>query len=391
MRAVHVIPGVWKHTGGPAEVVPRLSQELVRLGCRVTLMTLDGEHSQAALASEDKGVDFRSFPVLGRFGIWYSPRLSQDLRLIISDYDIAHVHGMWLHPNWVSGALARKAGKPYVVTPHGLLGRVHLRRSWLKKKIAWWAIDRRNVCGAACIHLFTRYELSNIRSLAIRRPVCIIANGVDLWKLRSRFALTRQFPHIDGKKVVLFLARVTPAKGIFDLVDAWISLSTEYTQWHLVVVGATEAQCVGHLEKKIQKAGLQSSVTLTGPLYGDQRLNAYSGADVFVLPSYAEGFSTSILEAMAGCLPVVYTEACNFPEAAQRGAGVLSECGVKPLLRNLRRLMSMEDSERRRMGEAGRQLVEAEYTWPQIAAKWLDVYRWLAGTAAKPACVHEAD
>lgn len=387
MHIVHVIAGVWQHTGGPAEVVPKMCQTLVELGCRVTLMTLDGPHSEAALECAKRGVDFRSYPVLGRRGIWYSPALARALHHIADEADIIHNNGLWLHPNWAAGYVAAKLNKPLFITPHGLLGHHHLRRSWFKKRLAWYLFDSRNVARATCMHLFVLTEVPQIRKMGIRCPLSVIPNGVGLWQLPSQHFFEQRFPQVRGKKIFLFFGRVHSTKGVFDLIEAWRTVYKKHKNWHLVIAGKPEAECVNKVEAKIKEYGLQSSATLAGPQYGQHRLEAYSAADAFVLPSYAEGFSTSILEAMACGLPVVYTIPCNFPEAAKRGAGFLGPTGVEPLVKNLDRLIKMSDSDRRKMGVIGRKLVEEKYTWPQVTKQVLRTYEWILGGGCAPCWV----
>lgn len=387
MHIIHVIAGIWQHTGGPAEVVPRLCASLVEHGCKITLITLDGPHSEAALECTRKGVDFRSYPVVGRGGMCYSPKMARALRQIAQQADIIHNHGLWLYPNWLAGTIARKLRKPLVITPHGVLTRGMLKRSRLKKSIAWALFDRHSVKYASVIQAFTEAELQQMEPRIRKKKVAVIPNGVEIWDLPDRGAFEKRYPQMCGKKILLFLARVHPIKGVFDLIDAWKTLSSSYPEWHLVIAGRPEAECVNKVEAKITEYDLQSSATLVGPQYSQYRLEAYASADAFVLPSYAEGFSTSILEAMACGLPVVYTTPCNFPEAAGRGCGLVGDTGVKSLVQSLRTLMTMNDKERRTMGEKARALIEQKYTWPKVAIRMKNTYEWIIHGGSTPSWI----
>jgi len=384
LRVIHVIPGVWEHTGGPAEVVPRLCQGLVAKGCKVTLMTLDGRHSQSALASMRAGVDLRSYPVLGRFGLWYSPALAKDLAVMSPSADIIHIHGMWLYPNWIAGNVALSHKTPFIVTPHGLLGFSHRRRSRLKKALAWHMCDKHYIRRASCIHLFSRFEVPAVRSLRITAPIGVIPNGVDIWSLPEPCNFVQRYPELANKKLVLFLGRVHPTKGIYDLIDAWAELAVKYTDWHLVIVGNIEQRESRSINNAIEKNRLRRHLTVAGPQYDDARLEAYAAADVFVLPSYAEGFPVSLLEALACSIPVVYTSACNFPEASQCGAGYTYDAGVDGLVTHLHRILCLDDSERREMGRQGHKLIVDRYSWDIVTTEMLSLYEWLLGSSEPP-------
>lgn len=386
MHIVHVVAGIWEHTGGPAEVIPKLCQALVRQGCDITLMTLDGPHSQATFDCSINGVELRSFPVIGRSGIWYSPKLSKALKQIADKCDIIHNHGMWLHPNWCATKWAKANDKPLVISPHGVLTPGMLQRSRLKKLIAWALFDRRSVKYASVIQTFTEAEREQMEPRIRGKNVAVIPNGVDLWDLPDRGAFETRYPQTCGKKILLFLARVHPIKGVFDLVDAWKILGKRYPKWHLIIVGRPEAECIDRLNARVKEHNLTAPITVTGPQYGQKRLEAYAAASAFVLPSYAEGFSTSILEAMACRLPVVYTytDPCNFSEAAERGAGIVGPAGTEPLIRNLERLFQLSDVERTRMGAVGRTLIQEKYTWPQVAKRMKQTYDWILGGVSTP-------
>ena len=102
-------------------------------------------------------------------------------------------------------------------------------------------------------------------------------------------------------------------------------------------------------------------------------------ADVFVLPSHSDVLGIATLEALAARLPVVITEACNFPEVAEHGAGFVVEANDKPVAEAISALLS-DPGLRVRMGERGRKLVAERYTWHATASKIADLYRTLVAT-----------
>ena len=95
-----------------------------------------------------------------------------------------------------------------------------------------------------------------------------------------------------------------------------------------------------------------------------------------MLPSYSEGFSIAVLEALASRLPVVITKACNFPEVEEHGAGFVVEADEEAISGAIGKLLS-DPCLRASMGEKGRKLVSEHYTWHASAAIIADLYRSL--------------
>ena len=118
----------------------------------------------------------------------------------------------------------------------------------------------------------------------------------------------------------------------------------------------------------------------TGQLVGSGKQAAFACADLFVLPSYSEGFSMAVLEALAAGLPVVVSEPCNFPEVAACEAGFVVQAADAAVAAAIGALLS-DDDLRTRMGRNGRALVAERYAWPAIAEAFADFYRTLAQKA----------
>ena len=136
---------------------------------------------------------------------------------------------------------------------------------------------------------------------------------------------------------------------------------------------------------------LADRVTTLGHVVGDDARRAWGAADAFVLPSYSEGFSMAILEALACRLPTLITTACHFPELAEAGGGLVVEPNAEGVTAGLRDLLERSPSERAELGRRGRLLVESRYTWDRQAERLAEVYRWLSGGGDRPEAVAAAD
>ena len=100
-----------------------------------------------------------------------------------------------------------------------------------------------------------------------------------------------------------------------------------------------------------------------------------SRADIYILPSYSEGFSISLLENLAAAKPALITPGCNFPEVAEAGAGICVNPVKEEIETGLGELLDLSPDQRRKMGERGRELVANNYSWDIAARKMIMVYR----------------
>jgi glycosyltransferase involved in cell wall biosynthesis len=125
----------------------------------------------------------------------------------------------------------------------------------------------------------------------------------------------------DSQPVLIFVGRVIEQKGIFELIEAARLLARKHS-FRLLIVGdgAAASECRG----RVRELGLTEVVTCTGYLEGQQLVQAYRDADIFVLPSWwPEGFPTVLTEAMDAGLPIVTTDIRGAPDHLAEGVNAL--------------------------------------------------------------------
>jgi glycosyltransferase involved in cell wall biosynthesis len=135
---------------------------------------------------------------------------------------------------------------------------------------------------------------------------------------------------------------------------------------------------------------ISSRITVVGHVSGERARQVWGAADAFVLPSYSEGFSMAILEALAARLPALVTTACHFPELAKVDGGIVVEPTAEAVTRGLRELLERSGSERDALASNGRSLVELRYTWDRQATRLASVYDWVMGGGTVPEAVEDA-
>ncbi len=253
-------------------------------------------------------------------------------------------------------------------------------KPWKKQTYYRW-IERPLVLrGASVIQALNESEAQNIRALRLRPPVVVVPNGIDRQDAvevddSDREAFLNRFPQVRDKTVILFLHRIDPKKGLDLLAKAFGSISRQFPNTHLVVAGPDNVGFTETARGYFKGAGVDDSAfTFTGMLEGSLKRSALAAATVFVLPSYSEGFSMAVLEAMAAALPCVVTTGCNFPEAGEAGAANVVPAEAEPLAQALAELLANPETARE-MGRRARELVLKDYTWDSIAERMLEVLR----------------
>lgn len=312
-----------------------------------------------------------------------------DLEAAVRAASVVHIHGLWQGHGRRAAREATRARVPYLIASHGMADPWALRQKrW--KKLAYAAlVENRNLRGAACLHALTGPEVGHLRRMAPFAPVALVPNGVDLaafTRLPDRSDFEEEFPELRGRFVLLFFSRVHKKKGLDLLAPALARVKKEFPQAHLLVAGIDDGALAPFLQQA-ESLGIRDRITYVGHVSGERARQAWGAADAFVLPSHSEGFSMSVLEALACRLPALVTTACYFPELEREDAGIVVEPTIEGVETGLRGLFERSDAQRRAIGARGRALVENGYSWDVQAGRLAAVYAWLIGGGVAPECV----
>jgi glycosyltransferase involved in cell wall biosynthesis len=315
-----------------------------------------------------------------------------DVEGAVGEASVVHLHGLWQGHTRRGALAARRWGIPYLVAAHGMAEPWALRHKALKKKVYTALVEGKNLRRAACLHALSRPEVGHLRVLAPRAPIALVPNGVDLGPfddMPSRTALEAEHPELIGKFVLLFFGRLHVKKGLDLLAHALGEVGSDWPELHVVLAGRDDG-ALATFRSAVEALGMADRFTYLGHVGGERARRVWAQADAFILPSFSEGFSMAILEALAARLPVVVTTACHFPELAQARGGIVVESTEAGVLSGLRTLHEQSAADRREMARRGRALVEARYTWGRLGERLAEVYRWVAGGGVAPEAVEMA-
>lgn len=407
-----VTTSVSRLAGGLFTSVRRLHQSVSQIkGVNVRVLAPQDEFTEADLGLWNP-LRVETFPIAMPQQWRYAPELSR--AVIRSKADIVHTHGLWMHTSFATSHWHRQTKRPYLISPHGMLDPWAVKNSRWKKQLAWWLFEQKHLRGARCIRALCASEAESIRQLGLKNDIAIIPNGIDLpsggrpaTRIREQSENRKETVPWrklvqPGQKVLLFLSRIHPKKGIVNLLKAWANDQTK-TDWVLAIAGWDQGGHEAELkrlcaERQIPFADVRDpdtgtsgnpspTVLFLGAQFNESKDVCYEHCDAFILPSYSEGLPMVVLEAWANFKPVIMTPECNLPEGFQAGAALHVEATEASLAGGLEALRRMSTAEREEMGRRGHDLAAERFTWSRIATQLQSVHEWILGGGAKPNCI----
>lgn len=380
MKLLMVTPYLGTTYGGTSKVVTELASSLGQLGQSIDVITttandvgkLDVETS--CWIAQD-GYRVRYFSTWHRNDLIVSPALISWLSRHIKEYDLVHTHTIFAPLITFTHTLCRFYKVPYIVTPHGMLESWALSYKAWKKKLYYRAFEKAALSGARAVHVLAQSEAEQVRTLGNEKTVTV-PNGIhlkDFSVTHSPEAFYQSFPTAPGKTLVLFLGRIDPKKGLDLLAPAFAQAYARFPNVHLMIAGPDSINFTPTARSYFLEAGCLEAVTFTGMLTGKLKQAALAAADIYVAPSYSEGFSMSILEGMASGLPAIITTGCNFPEAAAANAAYVVDISVEAIAQALIQCLQDQPSASE-LGNRAKAFILQNYTWEQSAKKLIEAY-----------------
>jgi glycosyltransferase involved in cell wall biosynthesis len=223
----------------------------------------------------------------------------------------------------------------------------------------------------ACVSDFTRSQMMLFLEEEHWPKLALVRCGVDPERFAPRDG------DRGGPLRILTVGRLVGGKGFALLVDAVHALVERGHDVALTVVG--DGPSAGHLHARARRLGLADSVEWVGALGQDEIRERYASADVFCLPSFAEGVPVVLMEAMAMEVPVVATRLAGIPELIEDGtSGLLVTPARADELADALGRLAGDPELRARLGAAGRRAVLDGYD----LGRWTGALRGLLETAA---------
>ena len=300
-----------------------------------------------------------------------SPKGLQKLaaeRQLDPTHDIVITHGTWRYPTkW--GATLAKQHYQWIAVPHGMLRYWCIKIKGWKKYPFFWFSERPNTRLAAAIRAVSAPEERELREqfvghkLIFRQPNCTTIPA----KLQQKDTQPR---------IVLFMARIHTGKRVVELAKAWTqSKLNKHPDFRLLIAGPDDGALPAL--NSFLATQTDSNIAYIGPKYGAEKAEILHRASYYILPSVAESFPSSVIEALSYGLVSLITPHCNFPEVLDTGIALPIDTEITDITDGLNRLISFTPQQWAEHSERGTALVRTGYSDIGIAAQQANMYRQL--------------
>lgn len=275
--------------------------------------------------------------------------------------DLLHIH--WAQTATLSGATSLRT--PYVLTIHGSDLQLAARPGFA------WTLSRAIERAAAVLAVSEDLAAKLAPYLPEGQVAHPVRGGVEGSLLD--IPLAEDTSHLGDPVRIVFVGRLVPEKGIYELAEALGRIGTGF---ELDIIG------VGHEEQSLRQrfaeAGLSDKVRFLGKVVHAEVLEHMRTADLVVMPSHREGCGLVPIEAAAVGTAVVVTRTGAMPEVAGCPESVVEPRDVDALTRSISMFIT-DPGLRRSCAETGRARVREDFTWDRITDQTLEIYERVLG------------
>ncbi len=336
MKVLSVLKTKNFNHGGPPEVLKNQIEIINKKGRIISILELDS---------------FSIFFLLKCLFLRY-----HRLRIykFLKKFDLVHFHEIWsIKVIFIIFFLNKLLIKHFFVG-HGYLDTWSINQKFFKKKIFIFFFLQRAFNSSNASFFSTQSEyLEVLKNIKVHNTF-IIPNGISLEKYKKRELVNKL-----TKKKILFFGRIHPKKGLDLLIETIKDLPENYfDEFSFEITGPGDNSYIENLKSLIKRYSLENKVKYNYPIYRENKIEYLKNNDVFILPSFEEGDSIALKEALGSYLPVIISKQCRLDVVEEYKAGIVIETNKKSLYDGLMLLKTKNLVE---MGNQARKLIEENY------------------------------
>jgi glycosyltransferase involved in cell wall biosynthesis len=367
MHFVHILSYTWEN-GGASKVVYDLAKFQVENGDEVSIITMDLLGQKRYKPIEGVNFIFIAPQFLTKFFPLYSSELWSILKKNVQRFDVIHLHGLWNFTLLAAHLL--KLHHKTIVTIHGCAHPYTFIGNRLKRGLFTFGFQRSFLKKVRMLHVLHLGEEKEIMDYLGQKTsnIRIIPNGIDIPQITPARDITNS--------QVLFLSRLHQKKGLDILLPAFKKVVKNIPDAQLIIAGP-DFGMLGFVEDFIKNNELEKSIRYVGTVDGQTKIDLLLNSKVFALPSYSEGFSIAVLEALVYELPVVVsTETGLSNEIKEFHAGIVIELECDSVSSAITQILQNKELAEE-LAQNGKKLVEQKFETHKVCSRFDEVVKQL--------------
>jgi glycosyltransferase involved in cell wall biosynthesis len=386
-----VSPEYWPLSGGTGAYVYYLSNELLKNGYRIYVVTGSNQTVDVTV-NEQLKVFFLKIPrtpIVKSFLLAANSYRKLNSERPNIDIDVTHVN-LPLTPNF---AVPPNFGKATICTVHSTwkgeaeairgepFSRLNANEKFMVSFNWFLRIFEEKMLERAkkiiAVSHFTKKELTEYYQIP-ESKIRVIHNGVDTKKFQpaqDKSKIKSELGFNQDDLIILSVGRLYARKGLFTLIDSMPPIMKRFKNAKFVVSGKGQSDEMHKLIAHAEEVGVKGNLIFTG-YYPDKKLpKLYQAADVFAFSTFYEHHPFAVLEALASSLPVVTTWVGGIPETIESGKnGFLVEPFNVRQFSDCILFLLEHPAEAAEMGQRARKTIVDQYDWRIVVKDAMKVY-----------------
>lgn len=357
-----IIPGLSLELGGTTTLSIGFFHHL-QLHADIKILTIHKNEAELEGADPDMLNDTRIKSFLSISNYYnYSGSFIREVRKIVQEVDLVHIHGLWHGAAYPSARVAIRAGVPFIVSPHGMLEADAFQRNGWKKKLFWGLLWKKVFKRAAAVHCTAKSEIENTYKFDPNARVIYVPNGIYL----PRQTKIKEANHL------LFIGRLHPKKAVDRILKAVKEVIRDYPNLKVCIAGTGAPEYEKSLKQLCKQLNLQNQISFVGFTTGSAKDQLFLGAKIALVPSFSEGLPLAALEAMSYGVPLLITKSSNVPEVTEFDCGLeIENNDPKTIAIGMKRLLN---SNLNLLGDNARKVAAEKFQWKIVASQLYEAY-----------------
>lgn len=297
-------------------------------------------------------------------------------KLILSDefdFDVVNFHLMWMtDKNTILKALKKKK-IPYIITVHGAYAPNLIDN--LKKKISMLTLEGNFLKNANALHALCNEEKVYLKDLKLEMPIYTIPNGigdVEIEKIKNSNMLENPFEKEFIN--ILWVGRIREDKNVIGIVESLKFLNKDIKEKiRIHIVGNGIESYIKKVNTVVKNNSLEKYVIFHGPKYKEEKYQYILNCDIYMQPSFSEGVSFSILDAMICERPMILSRQTNMTYFYNKNFYLMTEPYPEDIAKAITQLSSNEEL-MAEFSKNSKKLVQEYFNWETLIHEYIDMY-----------------